>query len=497
MKKKMKHIRNLSLLLIALTLCAGSQSCTNWLDVQPIDQVLDSQAFENEVRINESLNGLYLTMATAKLYGCNLTFFTTELMAQRYNIPTNMSNSDYIVRSRLVAMTYTDTRVKNHFAAIFSKGYNLILNINLFIRKLEATEGKVADSYKKMMLGEAYALRAFMHFDLLRLFGPVPANTDNMAIPYVTEPTNDWQSRKTLAGVVAEIYKDLDKALELLANDPVRTNGVITGDDSDNNDPDFFYTDYRNRRMNYYAVQMLKTRVLAYEGKTTEAGELALILINDEAFQKAFPWSTSDKVSDGDKMFSDEVLFGIKVSDLYSEWEKYFSPAITYTNDLFGAARTNILYMFNIQSSGIFLETPDWRKNQYTVYTLSDYFLNNKYQKPASTKVYSYFQPLMRKSELYLLASEITRDEKYIDAVRENRGLKSLSDDFGTTTYDLTVQIDKEMMKETASEGQLLFYYKRLNRKDIRSYNGSGTNGMRSVSSSDYVAPYPAAELNQ
>ena len=42
-------------------------------------------------------------------------------------------------------------------------------------------------------MGEAYGLRAFLHLEVLRLFGPVPkeASDADIAIPYVTEFTKD------------------------------------------------------------------------------------------------------------------------------------------------------------------------------------------------------------------------------------------------------------------------------------------------------------------
>ncbi len=39
---------------------------------------------------------------------------------------------------------------------------------------------------RKMITGEAYACRALIHFELLRLFAPAPVNDDGRAyIPYI------------------------------------------------------------------------------------------------------------------------------------------------------------------------------------------------------------------------------------------------------------------------------------------------------------------------
>ena len=65
----------------------------------------------------------------------------------------------------------------------------MIANANDLIQHIEQTDAHLfekGEMEKKMIMGEAYACRALMHFDMLRLFAPAPVNDDGQAyVPYV------------------------------------------------------------------------------------------------------------------------------------------------------------------------------------------------------------------------------------------------------------------------------------------------------------------------
>ena len=64
--------------------------------------------------------------------------------------------------------------------------YNIIANINNFLKYIDKNRSVIkTGKYYELMKGEALGLRAFLHFDLLRLFGPVYSeNPTGKAIPY-------------------------------------------------------------------------------------------------------------------------------------------------------------------------------------------------------------------------------------------------------------------------------------------------------------------------
>src|SRR5699024_8201476 len=89
-------------------------------------------------------------------------------------------------------------------------GPNILINLDL-----ASVDGAEAD--KKHVLGEAYAARAMVHFDLLRLYGQVYSSGD-LGIVYKTGfKTGDvQQARGTIAENKQMLYSDIANAIKYL-----------------------------------------------------------------------------------------------------------------------------------------------------------------------------------------------------------------------------------------------------------------------------------------
>ena len=84
------------------------------------------------------------------------------------------------------------------------------------------------------------------------------------------------------------------------------------------------------------------------------------------------------------------------------------------------------------------------------------------------SKGYSYIMPILRVSEVYLIAAECCPDPKegrnYLNAVRTARNVKIIQDD-----ADLTTCVEQEYKREFVGEGQLFWLYKRKGKSEIAS----------------------------
>ncbi|WP_299664886.1 RagB/SusD family nutrient uptake outer membrane protein [uncultured Polaribacter sp.] len=90
--------------------------------------------------------------------------------------------------------------------------YNLINNINLIISGSENAEFNSSAS-KGQILGEAYFLRAFMYFQMIRVWGDVPL---------ILEPVDQNTpvvGRSPVSEVMAQIFEDLDNSIESFPSD--------------------------------------------------------------------------------------------------------------------------------------------------------------------------------------------------------------------------------------------------------------------------------------
>lgn len=493
----MRSIINIIYTTVCLTICMALCSCAEWLDVQPVDMVTEDQLYSSETGAQKALNGLYLLMAEKELYGRELTTHTVELLAQQYNIADevqNITGSKY--RYYLSHYNYDEETTKSRFLSIWTAAYDLIMQTNFFIGKLDNTSDKiVAPSRKNIMLGEAYAVRAYMHFDLLRLFGPVlPDETGSLTIPYCTLADANLQAMETADAIIEKIMLDIDKALARLENDPVRTMGPRVGSEY-TGDAAFFFNSYRNRRLNYYAVQALRMRVCMYCGDTDGALDAAQVLLGDEGIASKFPWTSRELAEDArkpDRIFSDEVLFGVHAGKMYEDWTSYFSPGVT-PNVLLARSKKNVDAMFD---GAQWTTGNDLRAQSWIVHNNNSYICSTKFSRPADedNADFLYFRPLIRKSEIYYLMSELTDENKYIDEVRVNRGLMKLGD-LGMVT-DLTNELYKEYQREFFGEGQLFFYYKRVNRPEIP-YGTNDEGQWNMTRDGRYRVPVPQKELDE
>lgn len=106
--------------------------------------------------------------------------------------------------------------MEDDFKIMWSNMYGLIQASNQLIEGLTATES-ISEKEKAKYLGEAYFMRAFAHFNLVRWFGDVPAFTDSKCV-------KDFLGNTTITrNKVEDIYlklivPDLKLAEELLPN---------------------------------------------------------------------------------------------------------------------------------------------------------------------------------------------------------------------------------------------------------------------------------------
>jgi len=462
-------------------LCFQFLSCKKFLQVQPRDYMFEKEAFSTPKGVESVLNGLYQTMADSLLYGKMLTLTGTEQLAQYYYAVAGEHQNlfkDYMFPS-----------LKTVFAQVWSKSYRTILGTNNFCSTLENPSfNVVATAEKNMMLGEAYAIRAFMHFDMLRLFGPVYANNPgNTAIPYIKTATIEAQPLQTALSVISNILSDLEASAKLLENDPVRTKGADrTGTPPAGESIDYFSN--RHRRMNYYAVKTLQARVLLYAGKKEEAyAATQSIMQQQEAF---FPWQTEQQIA-ADPLLSRETYFGNDNRKLYDHYRQLFSPLV-HDESIYTPTQAKLDGMYNPGSTDLRLRY--WFKvgvegnKSYKVFVKH----SNANITDASIR---YFQPLIRKSELYLIAAETAPDLQqgyfYLNSLRLSRGLTPVNYQPSSTSADLLVEVQKEYEREFIGEGQTYFMFKRLNLASITPYSGSGSLTMDAAK---YVVPLPDEE---
>ena len=154
----MKKIYFIIALFLALT------SCNNWLDVELDNKVDDHKLFSTPQGFKEALAGIYSQMSKPSLYGSYLTMEHIDALSQYYS-----ASSTY---EYWVSYDYANSGTKSTIRTMWNGLYSNISQANCILEWADRNANVLSDEERDQIRGEALALRAFLHFDLYRLFAP-------------------------------------------------------------------------------------------------------------------------------------------------------------------------------------------------------------------------------------------------------------------------------------------------------------------------------------
>lgn len=470
----MKKIYTIALMTVSLFMSTG---CSDWLDVAPSNQVNGDKLFATGDGFRNSLNGVYLNLGTSSLYGQTLSWGFLDVIAQYYESGSSymQSTSAYYKAARY---QFDDSDVKTFISNIWENGYNNVANCNNLIRNVSVASPSVFEEgelEKNMIWGEALALRALIHFDMLRLFAPSMAKDDGKSyIPYVDVYPTIVPSYESSKAVLEKVVRDLKAAKDLLAQcDTTEEHKVwmstnyrmlaqnISSDDLANDDVFFAYRGYR---MNYYAVTALLARVYNWEGEHELAYKEA-----DEVVKAVYPngsESTSACFDFTGNLRSNPKDYNSIIMAYFNETlQEDYASYITSENNTVFVLDTSELFGDEVGSDDRNLDLfGDWDGGDIK-YSL-------KYDIKRGTNG-SDMIPAIRLSEMYYIMGEYYASKqdfpnagKMLDQVRYARGISTTNlASIITSEETFYNYLMEEMRREFVGEGQMFFQYKRLDRK--------------------------------
>jgi hypothetical protein len=433
------------------------------------------------------------------------------------------SGSPYLTKYLLSNFQFTSNdSVKSTLSAIWKKAYSTLLHINTYIKNVNESPVAMSEKNKSILLGEAYGLRAYLHFDLFRLFGPAWQNKNsNKILPY-----ND-KAAITLnhTGYEEAVYSTADEYMALLLKDIATAEALLKTHDpviSDNGSitnalpTDHFYQN-RNRRMNYYALKGLEARVRQYRGEYSLAAEAAKVITDQTGADKRFKWvDPASMVRLNNYIFFSEVIFGLDNMEMSSRATRWYMG--TQLSDVYAVDRNNLVInilgyegsaleaMSDIRSKqwsptniisyiGGFSTTGTYKSNKYLKFT----FPNDGNDIPAIKDL----QVLMRISEMYYIQAEAAlkagdkaKTVELLNTVLQNRNLTVqhfMTED--KSDQELQEHIEREYYREFFGEGQVFFYHKRLGSTRMFRGYGAGTDPVNDPARA-FVVPVPDEEKN-
>ena len=476
--------------LIALLMITLS-SCNDYFDKTGDEQhITDKKFFGDEAAFASALTDCYTLMRSRDLYGGMLTLEMMEFANQ------NMAPHDAI-SSAASQLNFADAALAARVDSMTHAAYRVVAACNKLIDEAERTKVVFTSAGKKKIItAEAYALRAAVQFDLLRLFHPAPATDAGFrGLPYVTHTSANVPEALTTTQILQAVNTDLAHAAQLLKTaDPIlkERNSIVGVGEFDRR--------LRTFQMNFYAVKAVQARVALWQGNyeqaVAQADSVLAHLQNTVARYRLFYWVTPGHYG-SDFSFSREYVFGIASTP---------TGFARLSDDMFktkGIQTTTSLR--DIYADNADIRYRAWFRQQGSGYAMSNKFgsatllTDYVYSTSATATSLPAAIPYIKLGEVMLIKVEALNEMGQTSAARslleEMQGYKDISYASRATSVikeSLRELIYAEARRDLFGEGQLFYLNKRLGLTSVKAADGS----IRTVTLNQYTLPLPADLFN-
>lgn len=208
-------------LLWAAGLALGSSSC-EFLDVVPDNVATIDNAFANELEARKYLATIYSYLPYHDKFNNNIALMGSDEITSWHILtldneitPIRLVTGDQNRNSPILSYWSGDNNGRNYYQAIH--------DCNVFIENV-SDESKIYDlapSDRRRWLGEAYFLKAYYTFYMMRMYGPVILMRENIPVDAPTEVVR--QKRVPFDECVDYVTELLDMAAERLPNKIINT----------------------------------------------------------------------------------------------------------------------------------------------------------------------------------------------------------------------------------------------------------------------------------
>lgn len=392
-------------------------SC-DYLDVKPVGKVIPEKVTEFRALLTSGYN-------TVSSYKYLLAFRADEV------IPIGSTDS----YAQLIDFAiWNDNSVNMQAAYPWSTPYKTIFYANSVIADVMDAEIDTQDDSREQILGEAYLLRAYMHFDLLNLYG-APYNLATAAsdkgIPLALKiDIEQSYTRATVEEVYEQVFEDIAEGQRLLTVDEQEVSTLY--------------------RFSKKSAKAFEARVRLYHQEWENAMNLAEELLPTCHLE--------DMTSGGDVM----EPYNIKSREAILCLEEWGSRDISRYSKLLSALQKK----YDAEND----------------YRFAKYFIpeNDGTYTPAKGGENSNYKVSIRSAEIYLIAAEAAAhvDGKLEQAkmrlkelletrLKENYYLERAEAIDRMSSEELLTEIMNERARELALEGHRWFDLRRTDRPEI------------------------------
>ena len=436
-------------------------SCNSFLDIKPEGESVQDEQFKNVQGYRDAMYGIYASMAQEELFGMMMNWGLVDVLAQQFgdeyglfaDASEGWTASKYAYIKYASVYNYKDQRMEEKIEAIWAKLYECISYVNNVIGNIN-NEDLNKDPDLKLIKGEAYAVRAFLHFEVMRLFcDNYQTNPEAGGIPYAYTFDLSNKSVYTLAACYDNVLADLNEAIRNLAGDGDIYNTMT--EDS--------YHKKRYSHCNLYAAWAVKARVFYTKGDLDSAAYYAEKVVTSPEMRL-----TERQNFDHVKRYGThtELIWGVFTNKMYTDYKELFlNSAVTLNASL----RTDIKALYEVSQF-----TADSKDLRYTSFFQDKgyeghifiRFLNPTEAASNNPTWYLNGTCLVRLPEMYYILAEAnySKDKEkaldYLNAVRGSRGLADIEVSLVDTREKFMKEMMRERMREFYGEGQMFSFYK-------------------------------------
>ena len=293
-----------------------TSACSDFLDHPLTTSVSDDNIGEiiqkNPAKLGEFLGSAYRSLGSIMLYGRQTEYMST--MSHEMDI--DWLGEEQRNQWAINGLTSSNKNVEEAYI----KYYKALASANLMLDLIDHVDLEALDEEKKTMVmnfqGESLFLRAFIHFDLLRLFGEqgpsfggmYPNNKDAKGIILmegIADASNAITARSTIEECYQLIIKDLKKAETCIGDNQIPVNTAVPG-------PGYTDTDYTKDQgwAQKPAVHALLGKVYLYMSDYANAKTEFEKVIGDSRFKLDKPVNFTDYIQHTDN--NPECIFSLQ-----------------------------------------------------------------------------------------------------------------------------------------------------------------------------------------
>jgi hypothetical protein len=456
-------------LAILLPSMVSITSCSKkFLTDNPYNALLSNSAIKAESDLLAIVTGNYSNLRATDLYGRTLPV-RGDLMADNTFVIT--ANSGRYIQMN----TFTQSKLDAFALGVWQNAYVGIKNADFIINNAPAVTPSANVS---QYVGEAYAIRALMHFELVRNFStPYTAGSTGLGVPIILDFNRDTlPARSSIKDVYTQIISDLEKAYSLMT--------VYRG------------TSYFSK----YAARALEARVYQTMGDWPNAQATSLdvvnnsgaVLLDSAAYISYWASPTAQTTTKNETLF--EVESDAVTNNQFDQIGFiYLATGGGYGDILATPDLASIYAPTDVRTHFILAATRSGQNG--TAYLCEKYINAANTADKDDTKVLRLSDIILIAAEAYYNAGDYVNANKYLNMVAQKRDKTILP--YSHTGAPVLDDILIERRKELAFEGSRFWDLMRLQRSYTKVVN---QNPLQTIavtpSNSQLIFPIPVTELN-